>query len=485
MRLLAALLPSALALPELPEHLRRGELGKELRAGEEPAALQRSVLGFLPVPLDHFGGSSATWELRYFVNDAAFQEGGALLLSMPGEGPTTGCRDTELAHALAAVAVCAEHRFFGASVPRNSSTVTNLHYLTVQQNLADQVMLVRHIRTLYPSISHVVAEGGSYSGASAAWIRRAYPQVVDAAVAESPPVTARIAFSEYDTSNLVALASPDARCAQAMVRVTQALERQLASNRTALMLLFNAKYNLWSPQGDFDFMYALGDAVATPIQYGRKEHVCKALRPLYGRTARDTEYTEAFANFTLAEFGADYFSECWYNSTCIRDSAHAVPAQSARSWYWLKCTQLGYFQVAPERGASARPRGVTVRAALRQCAYVFPGAMLISDASVADFNARFGGGAIGGVSNVFELDYSDDPWKMASSASLVARNEWPLTARQPFLYLTCDGCAHCGSGVPRAQLQGVEEQKAAVLREWGVSPPAAAEGAKRGTDLLL
>ena len=63
------------------------------------------------------------------------------------------------------------------------------------------------------------------SGASSAWVRRRYPQVFDAALAQSPPVTALVGFPEYDTSNLVALSSPDARCAQEMARVAGALDR--------------------------------------------------------------------------------------------------------------------------------------------------------------------------------------------------------------------------------------------------------------------
>ena len=65
------------------------------------------------------------------------------------------------------------------------------------------------------------------------------------------------------------------------------------------------------------------------------------------------------------------------------------------------------------------------------------------------FNDRHGGGALGGVDRIFELDYSDDPWKMSTSTSLVTRAAWPLSLYQPFLYLTCDGCAHCGAGLSR------------------------------------
>ena len=35
--------------------------------------------------------------------------------------------------------------------------------------------------------------------------------------------------------------------------------------------------------GDVDFMYGLGDATASAVQYGDKERLCTALAPFYGR----------------------------------------------------------------------------------------------------------------------------------------------------------------------------------------------------------
>jgi len=100
---------------------------------------------------------------------------------------------------------------------------------------------------------------------------------------------------------------------------------------------------------------------------------------------------------------------------------------------------------------------------------VFPGLPLISDASVADFNSRFGAGFLTNETRVFELDFSDDQWKMVSSSTEVQRANWPLTLDDPFMLLTCDGCAHCGAGVSETKIQAIHLQILDVLKGWGVT----------------
>ena len=491
----------------LPERLSHGSVGRSL-----PTEVDRATLSsqFLEVPLDHFGGStSPSWSLKFFVDDASFKPGGIVLVTMPSEAPTGGCGGGALAKALNAVAVCSQHRYFGDSVPLNDSTTAALsRYLSVEQNLADVASLITHVRTrLYPSASATVVMGGSYAGASSAWMRHTYPHLVDAAIAYSPPINAVYDFAAYDTSNLVALSSPDSRCAQAQARVAEALTTLLAKQPAQLLDLFGAAHYLRAGSiGLTDFMYALSDSSASAVQYGRKQMLCDALRPAFaggalaggapaggagavanGPTgageAADADAGAAggamdalalarlFANYTRQAWGPRYFSSCFYNSTCMRDATRGAVAQSARSWYWLKCSQLGYFQTSPPAGLATRPRGLTVARLLEQCAYIFGAAApLVTPARIDGFNRRMGGEALGGASRIFEIDFSDDPWKMATTTSLVARQAWVLSAEQPFLLLTCDGCGHCGSGAPKAKAEAIERQAVDYLSQWGLAP---------------
>merc|ERR1712157_704360 len=101
---------------------------------------------------------------------------------------------------------------------------------------------------------------------------------------------------------------------------------------------------------------------------------------------------------------------------------------------------------------------------LRQCSYIFPEASLITENKVKLFNKKHRGN-----SQVFEINFSDDPWKMAASREAVERRNWPLTLEQPAMLLTCDGCGHCGSGVPATKVEAIGNQTLALLRDWGIS----------------
>merc|ERR1711957_780733 len=98
----------------------------------------------------------------------------------------------------------------------------------------------------------------------------------------------------------------------------------------------------------------------------------------------------------------------------------------------------------------------------------------MGEESVAAFNEKFGGATVGNTSKIFEINFSDDPWKMSTSVPLVSRENWRLSSEQPFLYLTCDGCGHMGYGLSLEQTASVYEQVLAALREWSIpaTPPA-------------
>ena len=51
----------------------------------------------------------------------------------------------------------------------------------------------------------------------------------------------------------------------------------------------------------------------------------------------------------------------------------------------------------------------------------------------------------------------------------VMREAWDLSLEQPFMLLTCDGCAHCGAGVPADKIAAITRQMAEVLASWGIT----------------
>lgn len=87
------------------------------------------------------------------------------------------------------VAVFAEHRYYGQSLPFGNKSFTDPEfsgYLSSQQALADYADLLS--TQLNTKQRPVVAFGGSYGGMLAAWFRMKYPHLVTGAIASSAPI---------------------------------------------------------------------------------------------------------------------------------------------------------------------------------------------------------------------------------------------------------------------------------------------------------
>ena len=67
-----------------------------------------------------------------------------------------------------------------------------------------------------------------------------------------------------------------------------------------------------------------------------------------------------------------------------------------------------------------------------------------------------------GATKILFVDYSDDPWQTASV--LVAGKEWPKNDLH-FCYEKCDGCGHCGAGVPK-NVTKCNDEIAERVRAW-------------------
>lgn len=91
------------------------------------------------------------------------------------EDPTWAveCDMVHNAQVLQGLVILTEHRFYGKSQPFTDLSTEHLQYLSSEQALADYANLIDHVRELYNATDSnpVVAFGGSYSGALAAWLR--------------------------------------------------------------------------------------------------------------------------------------------------------------------------------------------------------------------------------------------------------------------------------------------------------------------------
>jgi len=350
-----------------------------------------------------------------------------------------------------ALLVALEHRFYGESFPNHDmSTEALSQYLTVDQALADLAAFSDYLQSeKFPEFPlRFFTIGGSYPGALASWYRIAYPDKTLGSLSSSGVVNAILDFPQFDMYVAKAIGEP---CAGRLRNVTRAFEDALRVPAAACVTkgLFGCDCDMW----DADFFYMLADAAAMVDQYGRKDELCSFLEKMEeegreeGREEpsepSDFELVWGFANFTNSYYGKLFGSSCFYDSRCAGDVSRAT--LNERSWRWQKCSELAYFQVAPEgeggregggEGGSLRSGKVTLEYHLEQCRRIFGEGL--GEPRVEEINARFGG-ARPKATKVFYSDFSDDPWQAAS----MLEEEREGGREQPFELAVYDGAGHC------------------------------------------
>jgi len=146
--------------------------------------------------VDHFTTSSGTFQQKVLVYDKHLdRNNGAIFVYAGNEGPiedfyyNTGFMFDQ-APEFGATIIFPEHRYYGVSWPfgEDSFTNENLHYLTIEQAVADFVLVIEGYKVQNNLDLPVVAFGGSYGGMLAAALRIHYPNVVDIALAASAPI---------------------------------------------------------------------------------------------------------------------------------------------------------------------------------------------------------------------------------------------------------------------------------------------------------
>ena len=380
---------------------------------------------------------------------------------MGGEGAASCWPCTDVGywnggHGQTATTVSVEHRFYGKSVPQGGLTAANLPFLRTEYNLRDTAAVIKAVNP--GGNRRVLNFGGSYSGGTAAWFRTKFPELTHAAVSSSGVVNAIVDFVQFDESVVATLRDFSARsgsafpsCLSTVVDAIDALDLMSSEQlRAAKIHPFNASVR----QTDVDFMYMVADAIAMAVQYGGKGHLCAVLKDqMAHQTSRDPVAAVAHAIPIL--YGPAFQQGCFYDTGCIaktvRDSSTGV---GNKAWRWQKCSLLGYIQSRPSGAAgstAARSRLLTLASQRQQCKDMFPGNGKDLDrlmAANAQFQKVYGGAHPSevGASKIMFVDYSDDPWQTASVRG--AGPSWPARDLH-YCYEKCDGCGHCGAGVPK------------------------------------
>lgn len=434
----------------LPEYARGGVLGQKFLHLEDFGVSREH---WLDVPLDYTERlSNATLRIRYHTNDQYWdQDNGPIFLTMGGEGTVNEARCSMQAMSHKALCVSVEHRFYGLSMPQGGSTIDNLKAgLYTEYNLADTARVIEELWKEHGQ-RDVVNFGGSYSGATCAWFRSAFPDHTSGCISESGVVNPILEFVDFDRDINEASGIPDAQCADNLREATRAMERLASRNFDDLKRLFHADNLIGTTMGDTDFWYMVADGPAMLVQYGSKLELCSGLSKL-GDAPTDEERASNLAEIIIHHYGSKFGGECFYDSDCIK---LAVPPEGRsglggltndRSWRFQKCGELAYLQAAPKNDLRVRSAALTEQVLLDQCAYAFEGVTPTEKNKqwldiTGGAHIMNGTGFINAPSNILFINYSDDPWKYAGILESPSES-------LPSCYLECNGCGHCGAGAP-------------------------------------
>jgi len=468
---------------------------------------------FFNQPIDHSNPSLGTFQQRFWMNWEFYEEGGPIIIFTPGEAnaePYTGYLTNltvngQIAQQQKGATIVIEHRFFGLSNPYPDLTVKSLKYLTIQLGVDDLAYFAQTADLPMPGGNNVkpdtipwVLVGGSYSGALTGYTMANKPNVFWTGYASSAVVESVVDFWQYFEpirEHMPANCSADV---EAVIAHFDAIASNTAEFN-ALKTQFGMadvthpddavgalRNNLWdwqslSPDSGpgsqfFDFCDALevgANGKVAPAQGFGLQHALTAWGTYFNATYLPLICGDDDRNDCLGTYNR---SESYYTDTTIDNAG--------RSWTWVVCNEVGYFQdAAPTGHPTLVSRLDQPSSDERQCEWMFPQAFASPPVPpVQKTNAAYGGFNIS-VPRLFFATGQRDPWR---DATLAAEGVSPGGTDPSNIGLS-DGF-HCSdlivaNGAVDSTVLGVQQSGLAKIGAWlkEFKPAAPKHGAtKRG-----
>lgn len=265
-----------------------------------------------------------------------------------------------------AIIVMPEHRYYGYSLPFADLTLENLRFLSSKQAIVDlatfrdyfQKTFNKEMGLPFSSENPWFTFGVSYPGALSAWFRLKFPHLTRGSISSSGVVHGILAYTQFDQQ---VATSVGVECAGTLRLITSSIENNLTRNNAVTKEMFGA-----STLSDDDFLYYTADVAATSVQYGHQYELCNQtmLGLLNGK-----DPTSVFANYSKTTFHNIFgVSPLSYSQDVLK---RTVPTGTGgRQWWYQKCTEFGFFQVAPEYG-SIRSQKINLDYHRQLCSNVF------------------------------------------------------------------------------------------------------------------
>ncbi|KIJ58453.1 hypothetical protein HYDPIDRAFT_141516 [Hydnomerulius pinastri MD-312] len=445
--------------------------------------------------IDHDHPNLGTFRQRYWMSWEFYEPGGPIILMTPGEENADGF-DSYLTNATITgmiaqqqhgAAIVLEHRFFGESNPYNDLSVKSLEYLTIQQAIDDLVYFAQTATLPMPGGGNVkpkttpwILVGGSYAGALTSWTMVNKPGVFYAGYSSSGVVEAISDFYDYFTP--VREYMPK-NCSSDVQAVIAYLDQIYDKGDTVAQRLLKEAFGLGGLSHMDDFAAALRrnlfdwqklQPASGPGAMFYK--FCDALEVKNGVSAPATGWGLEYAVHAWASFWKNTYYAHLCGNTAAEDclgtydttkSSWTNPTvnNAGRSWTWMVCNQVGYFQASPPKGQPAIISQILQPIYdARRCVNMFPEKFSTPPTpAVGDVNLLYHGWNVG-VDKLFFANGLRDPWREATVSA--AGSGVSSTSAQPIYE---GGGFHCSdmlrvSGaldktVYAVQLAGLESMK--------------------------
>eukprot|EP00013_Stygamoeba_regulata_P026716 CAMPEP_0177651036 /NCGR_PEP_ID=MMETSP0447-20121125/12298_1 /TAXON_ID=0 /ORGANISM="Stygamoeba regulata, Strain BSH-02190019" /LENGTH=490 /DNA_ID=CAMNT_0019154019 /DNA_START=38 /DNA_END=1511 /DNA_ORIENTATION=+ len=378
--------------------------------------------------VDHFDFmNTKTFQQRYFVNAAHHKPGGPVFFMLGQEGPSNPLDvmvglQSELAPRYGAMVVELEHRYYGESSPVPDLSTDNMRYLSTDQALMDFANFRLSSASRQTPRILTGSCGAVRMPVTSTWLKEKYPQLFTAAVGGSSPLLANLEYYEYDQTVAYSLniSSPEClRRAQEGTSQVQAMAQDPSQVANVQKL-----FNTCTPIQDVtNFMNQVYNPIAYSTQYNEspdypRNRLCEIL------TNKSVSAAQALANANL-DPSVGGSSGCLqldmlHGSDGLLNTSNSV---NYRKWFWQKCTQFGYFKVAPKEN--------NVVSSLVQLPYFLQGCQEVfgingMSPDIYRTNNIYGGNTTVQARNVIAPNGFEDPWHTLSMTHILSPSLSPI-----------------------------------------------------------
>ncbi|KAK7014785.1 hypothetical protein VNI00_019258 [Paramarasmius palmivorus] len=436
-----------------------------------------------------------TWEFHKSGRYTAFgssidinterDTGGPIILSTPGESNagdswvdlTNSSIMGQFAQKFNGATIVLEHRFFGDSNPQPDLSEKSLKYLTIQQAMNDLVYFAKNVKLPMPGGDQVppnkvpwILVGGSYAGALTAWTMAKNPGIFWAGYSSSGVVQPIINFWQYFEP--IRQNMPQ-NCSADVERVISLIDEKFANGTQAEIKAIKTNFGLQALE------YADDVASARPIsrwqdlqpdpEYSNSTffEFCDALEVKDGVQAASSGWGLQHAYDAMGlYFRKVYIKKMCGNAdvkTCLNTHNTTSTDSSLdnwnRSWLWIVCNEVGWYQTGPPKGAPA------IVSRLVSEEYNQVGDSATDRPRVLETTSAFHGWDIQ-VDRLFVANGRRDPWLAATlsapSQNIASTDSRPIAISDGF---------HCSdmltsNGIVDPTILDVQQKALASMKVW-------------------